>query len=71
MDYENNPGNLSKTLISAVALAFLLKLERLTGRKPIIYTGYAFAYPTKKGYDRDEWPMLCAPKVVQVLISDT
>ncbi|MNW48551.1 Lysozyme M1 precursor [compost metagenome] len=43
MDYENNPGNLSKTLISAVALAFLLELERLTGRKPIIYTGNAFA----------------------------
>ncbi|WP_226003159.1 GH25 family lysozyme [Paenibacillus sp. BJ-4] len=43
MDYENNPGMLSKTLISAVALAFLLELERLTGRKPIIYTGNAFA----------------------------
>ncbi|WP_025684820.1 GH25 family lysozyme [Paenibacillus maysiensis] len=43
MDYENNPGKLSKTLISAVALAFLLELERLTGRKPIIYTGNAFA----------------------------
>ncbi|WP_068499790.1 GH25 family lysozyme [Paenibacillus kribbensis] len=43
MDYENNPGNLSKKLISAVALAFLLELERLMGRKPIIYTGNAFA----------------------------
>ncbi|MDN4079614.1 GH25 family lysozyme [Paenibacillus polymyxa] len=43
MDYENNPGKLSKTLISAVALAFLLELERITGRKPIIYTGNAFA----------------------------
>ncbi|WP_264453535.1 GH25 family lysozyme [Paenibacillus polymyxa] len=43
MDYENNLGNLSKTLISAVALAFLIELERLTGRKPIIYTGNAFA----------------------------
>ncbi len=43
MDYENNPGNLSKTLISTVALAFLLELERLTGCKPIIYTGNAFA----------------------------
>ncbi|MCV9947789.1 GH25 family lysozyme [Paenibacillus sp. BT-177] len=43
MDYENNPSKLSKTLISAVALAFLLELERLTGRKPIIYTGNAFA----------------------------
>ncbi|MCH6187527.1 glycoside hydrolase family 25 protein [Paenibacillus polymyxa] len=43
MDYENNRGNLSKTLISAVALAFLLELERLTGRKPIVYTGNAFA----------------------------
>ncbi|APB75643.1 GH25 family lysozyme [Paenibacillus polymyxa] len=43
MDYENNPGNLSKTLISAVALSFLLELERLTGRKAIIYTGNAFA----------------------------
>ncbi|MMZ54911.1 Lysozyme M1 precursor [compost metagenome] len=43
MDYENNPSNLSKTIISAVALAFLIELERLTGRKPIIYTGNAFA----------------------------
>lgn len=43
MDYENNPGNLSKTLISAIALAFLLELERITRRKPIIYTGNAFA----------------------------
>ncbi|MBP1307345.1 hypothetical protein JOD82_000360 [Paenibacillus sp. 1182] len=42
MDYENNPGKLSKTLIT-VALAFLIKLERITGRKPIIYTGNAFA----------------------------
>ncbi len=42
MDYENNPGNLFKTLISAVALAFLLEMERLTGRKPIIYTGDTF-----------------------------
>ncbi|MDQ0046052.1 lysozyme [Paenibacillus polymyxa] len=43
MDYENNSSKLSKTLINAVALAFLLELERITGRKPIIYTGNAFA----------------------------
>lgn len=43
MDYENNPGNLSKAQINAVAKAFLTELERLTGRKPIIYTGNSFA----------------------------
>jgi len=43
MDYENNPGNLSKAQINVVAKAFLTELERLTGRKPIIYTGNSFA----------------------------
>lgn len=43
MDYENNPGNLSKAQINVVAKTFLTELERLTGRKPIIYTGNSFA----------------------------
>ncbi|UPK45781.1 GH25 family lysozyme [Paenibacillus pabuli] len=43
MDYENNPGNLSKAQINAVAKSFLSELERLTGQKPIIYTGNSFA----------------------------
>ncbi|PRA04815.1 hypothetical protein CQ043_12205 [Paenibacillus sp. MYb63] len=43
MDYENNPGNLSKAQINIVAKAFLTELERLTGIKPIIYTGNSFA----------------------------
>lgn len=43
IDYENNPDKLSNTLISVVTLVFLLELECLTGRKPIIYTGNAFA----------------------------
>ncbi len=43
MDYENNPANLSKSAMNAVALAFLQEVERLGGRKPIIYTGNAFA----------------------------
>ncbi|MEW4368508.1 glycoside hydrolase family 25 protein [Paenibacillus kandeliae] len=43
MDYENNPGNLSKSGINAVALAFLQEVEQQGGRKPIVYTGNAFA----------------------------
>lgn len=43
MDYENNPGNLSKPQINAVAIAFLTEVERLTGRRPMIYTGSSFA----------------------------
>ncbi|GGG61862.1 glycoside hydrolase family 25 protein [Paenibacillus radicis (ex Gao et al. 2016)] len=43
MDYENNPSKLSKSAINAVAKAFLTELERLTGVKPIIYTGNSFA----------------------------
>ncbi|MGF6356461.1 lysozyme [Paenibacillus sp. 4624] len=43
MDYENNPGNLSKAQMNTVAKAFLTELQRLTGVKPIIYTGNAFA----------------------------
>lgn len=43
MDYENNPGNLSKAQINTVAKAFLTELQRLTGVKPIIYTGNSFA----------------------------
>ncbi|WP_366290240.1 glycoside hydrolase family 25 protein [Paenibacillus sp. AN1007] len=43
LDYENNPGNLSKAQINTVAKAFLTELQRLTGVKPIIYTGNAFA----------------------------
>lgn len=43
MDYESNPGKLSKAQINAVAEAFLTELERLTGVKPMIYTGNSFA----------------------------
>ncbi|WP_028591111.1 glycoside hydrolase family 25 protein [Paenibacillus massiliensis] len=43
MDYENNPANLSKPQINAIAKSFLNELERLTGRKPMIYTGNSFA----------------------------
>lgn len=43
MDYENNPAGLPKTLINVVAQTFLVELERLTGRKPMIYTGNSFA----------------------------
>ncbi len=43
MDYESNPGNLSQSAINSVAIAFLQEVERLSGRKPIVYTGNAFA----------------------------
>ncbi|MGC6588010.1 GH25 family lysozyme [Paenibacillus sp. Dod16] len=43
MDYENNPGNLNKATINVIALAFLNEVERLTGCRPMIYTGNAFA----------------------------
>lgn len=43
LDYETNPGKLGKSQISEVARVFLRELERLTGRKPIIYTGNSFA----------------------------
>ncbi|MDK8193955.1 glycoside hydrolase family 25 protein [Paenibacillus sp. UMB7766-LJ446] len=43
MDYENNPNGISKAQINIVAKAFLTELERLTGVKPIIYTGNSFA----------------------------
>ncbi|WP_433581238.1 GH25 family lysozyme [Paenibacillus amylolyticus] len=43
MDYENNPGGISKAQINIVARTFLSELERLTGIKPIIYTGNSFA----------------------------
>lgn len=43
MDYENNPGGLSPEQITKVALVFLQEIERLTSRRPIIYTGNSFA----------------------------
>lgn len=43
LDYENNPGRLDKSTISAIARAFLEEVERLTEIKPMIYTGNAFA----------------------------
>lgn len=43
LDYENNPGGLSKSLINAIAKAFLEEVERLTTIQPMIYTGNAFA----------------------------
>ncbi|AWB45310.1 hypothetical protein DCC85_14470 [Paenibacillus sp. CAA11] len=43
LDYEDNPGKLSKVQITAVAEAFLTEIERLTGRKPLLYSGNSFA----------------------------
>ncbi|ASR47221.1 glycoside hydrolase [Paenibacillus kribbensis] len=43
MDYENNPGGLSSAAIHEVALAFLTEFEQVSGRKPMVYTGNAFA----------------------------
>lgn len=43
LDYETNPAKISQSAINAVAAAFLEETERLTGRKPILYTGNAFA----------------------------
>lgn len=43
MDYENNPGQLTKAQINAVAESFLTTVESLSGRRPIIYTGNSFA----------------------------
>ncbi len=43
MDYENNPGGLSSAAIHDVAMAFLTEFERVSGRKPMVYTGNAFA----------------------------
>ncbi|MFC3802789.1 GH25 family lysozyme [Cohnella sp. GCM10012308] len=44
MDYENNPGGLSQAKINEVAMAFLAELERLTGRRPMVYTGNSFGF---------------------------
>ncbi|KAF6576447.1 glycoside hydrolase family 25 protein [Paenibacillus polymyxa] len=43
MDYENNPGSLSSAAIHEIALAFLTEFERVSGSKPMVYTGNAFA----------------------------
>lgn len=43
MDYESNPGQLSKHGINEIAKSFLAEIEQLTGRTPIIYTGNSFA----------------------------
>ncbi|MCV9949391.1 glycoside hydrolase family 25 protein [Paenibacillus sp. BT-177] len=43
MDYENNPGKLNSAAIHEVALAFLTEFERVSGLKPMVYTGNAFA----------------------------
>ncbi|MGZ0040044.1 glycoside hydrolase family 25 protein [Paenibacillus ottowii] len=43
MDYENNPGGLSSAAIHEIALAFLTEFERVSGCKPMVYTGNAFA----------------------------
>lgn len=42
MDYENNPSNVDRATINEIALAFLQDVERLSGRKPLVYTGNAF-----------------------------
>lgn len=43
MDYENNPAGLRRAQINQIAKSFLSEVERLTGIRPIIYTGNAFA----------------------------
>jgi lysozyme len=43
MDYENNPGGFSSAAIHEVAMAFLTEFERVSCRKPMVYTGNAFA----------------------------
>lgn len=43
LDYEHNPGQLSKQRINEIAKNFLDEMKRLTGRTPIIYTGNSFA----------------------------
>ncbi|MWC28864.1 glycoside hydrolase family 25 protein [Paenibacillus sp. MMS18-CY102] len=43
MDYEQADSSMSKGDINAVAKAFLTETERLTGVKPIIYSGSSFA----------------------------
>ncbi|MEK5165967.1 glycoside hydrolase family 25 protein [Paenibacillus sp. FSL R5-0527] len=43
MDYENNPGGLGRSQVNDVAETFLFELERLTGKRPIVYTGNSFA----------------------------
>lgn len=43
LDYEDNPKGISTAQINTVAQAFMVELTRLTGRKPILYTGNAFA----------------------------
>ncbi|MFB5674282.1 glycoside hydrolase family 25 protein [Paenibacillus terreus] len=71
MDYENNPAGLSKSAINSVANAFLTELEKITGRRPIIYSGNSFAanfdaslssyklwvarYSTSAPYDTPAW----------------
>lgn len=43
MDYEENPANLGKVTINAIAQTFLSEIESRTGMLPIIYTGNSFA----------------------------
>lgn len=42
MDYESNKNGYSKSVITAVARAFLEETHRLTGVKPLVYTYPAF-----------------------------
>ncbi len=42
MDYENNPSGLSPQQMNAIALTFLQEVERLSGHRPIVYTGNSF-----------------------------
>ncbi|ADM68954.1 Lysozyme M1 [Paenibacillus polymyxa E681] len=51
MDYENNPGGLSSAAIHEIALAFVTEFERVSGRKPMVYTGNAFAAHFKAPLD--------------------
>lgn len=42
LDYESNKNNLSKSMITAIAKAFLEEIQSLTGVKPLIYTYPSF-----------------------------
>ncbi|ANS73431.1 hypothetical protein AWM70_01570 [Paenibacillus yonginensis] len=43
LDYETNPSGISQSQLNEVARAFLTEIERITSRKPILYTGNDFA----------------------------
>ncbi|WP_017814488.1 GH25 family lysozyme [Paenibacillus shenyangensis] len=42
LDYEHKSGSVSPAAASAIALAFLQEIERLTGKRPMLYTYPSF-----------------------------